>query len=222
MPLVEPRSSPAGRSTPATPPGARPSSSSTASGCSRAAGTAGRPLFEEAGYAPLDAGLARRSRDRRRGQRAPRGVRRQDGRPGRRPLRRASIGQLDEEAGVDRPLVRRAADPDPRRPRAVGGVGRDRSGAVPRRAAAADLGARSRPRRCSATRPTATAPSRSPSSSSGTRSPTRSTRTRPRSCTRPTPCPAPGAPLFQAATRQLQPVDRGRRSTRRTPSAGRS
>ena len=35
-----------------------------------------------------DAGLARRSRDRRGGQRPPRGVRRQDRRPGRRPLRR--------------------------------------------------------------------------------------------------------------------------------------
>ena len=45
-------------------------------------------VFEEAGYAPLTPGLARRPGDRRRGQRPPRGVRRQDGRPGRRPLRR--------------------------------------------------------------------------------------------------------------------------------------
>ena len=35
---------------------ARPSSSSTACGCCRAAGTAGRPLFEEAGYTPLTPG----------------------------------------------------------------------------------------------------------------------------------------------------------------------
>ena len=39
-------------------------------------------------------------------------------------------------------------------------VGGDRPGAVPRRAAAADLGAAVRRRRCSATPPTATAPSR--------------------------------------------------------------
>ena len=37
------------------------SCSSTACGCCRAAGTAGRTVFEEAGYIALDAGLARRS-----------------------------------------------------------------------------------------------------------------------------------------------------------------
>ena len=36
-------------------------------------------------------------------------------------------------------------------------------------------------------------------------SPTRSARTRPRSSTRPTPSPAPGAPLFQAAAANLNP-----------------
>ena len=51
-------------------------------------------------------------------------------------------------------------DPDPRRPRAGRGVGGHRPGAVPRRAAAADLGAEVGLARCSATRPTATAPSR--------------------------------------------------------------
>ena len=43
-------------------------------------------VFEEAGYAAADAGLAGRPGDRRGGQRASRGLRRQDGRPGRRPL----------------------------------------------------------------------------------------------------------------------------------------
>ena len=51
------------------------------------------------------------------------------------------IRKLDHEAGDRRSLVRRPADPDPGRPRPVGGVGRHRSGAVPGRAAAADLGA---------------------------------------------------------------------------------
>ena len=51
------------------------------------------------------------------------------------------IKQLDEQAGRDRPLVRRAADPDRRRSRALGRVGGDRPGAVSGRAAAADLGA---------------------------------------------------------------------------------
>ena len=46
----------------------------------------------------------------------------------------------------------------------------------------------SRPSRCSATRPTATAPSRSPTTSSATASPTPSARTRPSSSTTPTPC----------------------------------
>ena len=51
------------------------------------------------------------------------------------------IGELDEEAGGDGPLDRRAAGADDRRPRPLRGDGRDRSGPVPRRAAAADLGA---------------------------------------------------------------------------------
>ena len=84
--------------------------------------------------------LARRSRHRRGGQRPPRGLRPQDRRAGRRPLRRRHR-QAGQEAGRHRPLLRRAAHADPRRPRPVGGLGRHRSGAVPRRAAAADLGA---------------------------------------------------------------------------------
>ena len=65
--------------------------------------------------------------------------------------------QAGQEARADRALVRRTADPDPRRPRPLGGVGGDRPRAVPRRAAAADLGAEVVQRRCSATRRTATA-----------------------------------------------------------------
>ena len=59
---------------------------------------------------------------------------------GRRPLRRGDR-QARQEAGRDRALLRRPADADPRRARPLGGVGGDRPGAVPRRAAAADLGA---------------------------------------------------------------------------------
>jgi non-heme chloroperoxidase len=50
-----------------------------------------------------------------------------------------------------------------------------------------------------------TAPSRSPTSSSATASPTPSARMRRSSCTRPSPCRPPGAPLFQAATANLNP-----------------
>ena len=84
--------------------------------------------------------LAGRSRDGRRSERGPGGVRRQVGRRRGGPFR---CGRPDPrpEAGHHRPLVRRAADPDPGRSRAGGGVGRDRSGPVPGRAAAADLGA---------------------------------------------------------------------------------
>ena len=65
-----------------------------------------------------------------------------------------------QEAGDRRPFVRRAAHPDPRRTRPGRGLGRYRPGTVPRRAAAADLGAEVGVRRCWATRPTATARSR--------------------------------------------------------------
>ena len=101
-------------------------------------GPLGARVFEEAGYTALTPGWPDDPRDRRGGQGAPRGVRAQDRRPGRRPLRRGDR-QADEEAGGHRPLVRRAAGADPRRPRPVGGLGGDRPRAVPRRAAAADL-----------------------------------------------------------------------------------
>ena len=128
------------------------------------------------------------------------------------------IGELDQQAGHRRPLVRRAAHPDPRRPRAVGGVGRHRSGAVPRRAAAADLGAASRRRRCS-------------------RNPANRHRAVPLTYEQfryafanavsedeakelydTFAVPGSGAPLFQAATANLNPWTEAR-STPRTPTA---
>ena len=51
------------------------------------------------------------------------------------------IARARPEAGRDRPFVRRPADADARRARPLRGLGRDRPGAVPGRAAAADLGA---------------------------------------------------------------------------------
>ena len=129
------------------------------------------------------------------------------------------IRELDQEAGDRRSLVRRPADPDPGRSRPVGGVGRHRSGAVPGRAAAADLGA------------AVSAP----------------VLTNPLNYNRAVPLtyeqfryafanavsedeahelydtfavPAPGEPLFQAAAPTSIHGPR-RRSTRRTPTAGR-
>ena len=151
-----------------------------------------------------DAGVARRPGDGRRGQRPPRGDGEQDGRAGRRPLR-GDRPQADAAAGGHRPLLRRAAGADPGRAGAVGGDGGDRPGPLPRRAAAAVLGAQVGLAGAAATRPTGSAPSRSPTNSSATASPTPSARTRRRSSTRPTPCPAPGAPLFQAAAANLNP-----------------
>ena len=97
-----------------------------------------RTVFEAAGLHDAHAGLARRPEHGRRGERAPGGVREEVGRRRRGPLRRRGR-QADEEAGDRRPLVRRPAHADPRRPRPLGRVGRDRPGAVPWRAAAADL-----------------------------------------------------------------------------------
>ena len=134
------------RSTRPTRPAARRSCSSTASGCCRAAGTAGRTVFEEAGYAPLHAGLARRPGDRRGGQGAPRGVRPQDGRRRSPTTSRTSSASSTTKPAVIGHSFGGLLDPDPRRPRPVRGVGGDRPGAVPRRAAAADLGAASRRR----------------------------------------------------------------------------
>lgn len=51
------------------------------------------------------------------------------------------IGQLKKKASRHRALVRGAFDPDHRRPRPLGSLGGDRPRALPRRAAAAVLGA---------------------------------------------------------------------------------
>ena len=103
-------------------------------------------VFEEAGYARAHARLARRSRDGRRGQGASRGLRAQDRRPGRRPLRRGDRA-ADEEAGRDRALVRRAAHADRRR----AAVSRRRRSRSTRRRSAACC--RCRSRRCARPRP---------------------------------------------------------------------
>ena len=77
-----------------------------------------RTVFEEAGYTTLAPGLARRSEHRRRGEPAPRGLRPQD-------VGQIAdhfedvIGELTKKPAIDRPLLRRAAHPDPRRPRAA-------------------------------------------------------------------------------------------------------
>ena len=68
------------------------------------------------------------------------------------------IGQLEQEARRDGALVRRPAHADRRRPRALGGLGRDRPRAVPRRAAAADL--RAARRECRAAQPAQLEPRR--------------------------------------------------------------
>ena len=176
-----------------------------------------RPLAAAEQLGPLGDACSRRPatrRSRRAGRTTPRRSRRPTRTPRCSPTRpsarspttsREVIGRLDQEAGRDRALVRRPADADRRRPRPR----RPPPSRSTRRRSAACCRCRSRrcarPRRCSATRPTATAPSRSPTSSSATASPTPSARTRPRSSTRPSPCRRPGAPLFQAATANLNP-----------------
>ncbi len=162
-------------------------------------------VFEEAGYTALTPGWPDDPETVEEANANPEVFAEQDRRPGRRPLRRRSIEALDEKPAVighsfGGLLTQILAGRGARR-----GLGRDRPGAVPRRAAAADLGAEVRAARCSATRPTATARCRSPTSSSATPSPTRSARTRPRSSTTTFAVPAPGAPLFQAATANLNP-----------------
>ena len=196
----------------------RRSCSSTASGCCPSSWDRWAALFEEAGYVALTPGWPD----------DPETVAEANAHP--EVFARKTVGQvadhfeeiireLDAQAGRHRPLLRRAARADPRRPRAGRRVGGDRSGAVPRRAAAADLGAEVGARRCSATRPTAAAPCRSPTSSSASASPTPSARTRRRSSTRPSPCPPPARrssrPRRRTSTRGPRP-----RSTRKNPDRG--
>ena len=117
----------------------------------------------------------------------------------------AIIRGLDREAGRHRPLVRRPAGADPRRARAGGGDGRHRPGAVPRRAAAAVLGAEVRlagPGQPGQPQPRGPADLRAVPLRLRQR---RQRGRRPRSFTRPSPCRRAGAPLFQAATANLNP-----------------
>ena len=97
-------------------------------------------LFEEAGYATLTPGWPDDPETVEEAKAHPEVFAHKIDRAGRRPLRRGDRQALTE-AGDHRPLVRRAAHPDPSPAGARGGVGGHRPGAVPRRAAAADLGA---------------------------------------------------------------------------------
>ena len=76
---------------------------------------------------------------------------------------------------------------------------------VPRRAAVADQGRRSR---CSRTRPTATGPSASRTSSGTTRSPTRSPRRSRARCTSATTSPPPAAIFWGSALANIHPGHR--------------
>ena len=129
------------------------------------------------------------------------------------------IGELDKKPAVIGHSLRR-----PARPRSSPGAAsrrppsrstRRRSGACCRCRSPRS----SRRRRCSATRPTATAPCRSPTTSSATRSPTPSPRTRPSSCTTTFAVPASGRAALPGRHRQPQPVDRGEGRHARTPTA---
>ena len=121
-------------------PGSCQSCSSMGSGCSRAAGIAGRRSSSEAGYTTLAPGWPD----------DPDTVEEALANP--EVFADKTVGQVadhfagrdrqaGQEAGRDRTLLRRPADPDPGRSRPVGGGGCDRPGALPRRAAPADLGA---------------------------------------------------------------------------------
>ena len=109
-----------------------------------------------------------------------------------------------QEARDHRPLLRRPARADPRRPRTCRGDGRDRPGAVPRRAAAAALGAE-----------VGVAGARQPRQPQSRRAahlravPLRVRQRRQRDEAKELyetyAVPASGAPLFQAATANLNP-----------------
>ena len=141
------------------PPGSSQSSSSTACGCCRAAGTAGPQVFEEAGYTPLTPGWPD----------DPETVEEANAHPevfADKTVGQVAdhfedvIGRLDKKpAIIGHSFGGLLAQILAGRGLSAASV-RDRPGAVPRRAAAADLGTASRPRRCSATPPTATAPCR--------------------------------------------------------------
>ena len=129
--------------------------------------------------------------------------------------------QADEEAGRDRPLVRR---PPRRRSSPVAGSRRPPSRSTRHRSAACCRcrSRRSRPRRpCSATRRTTTAPCRSRTSSSATRFANAVSEDEAKELYETYAVPAPGAPLFQAATANLNPWTEVEGRHRRIPTAAR-
>ena len=183
----------------------RRSSSCTGCGCCRAAGTAGPSCSRRPGTPPLAPGWPDDPETVAEANAPPRGVRPQVGRR-RSPTtsRTSSAGSTRKPAIIGHSfgglLTQILAGRGLR-----GGVGGHRPGAVPGRAAAADLRAAVGVPGAAATRPTATAPCRSPTSSSATRSPTRSTEDEAKELYETYAVPAPGEPLFQAATANLNP-----------------
>ena len=160
-------------------------------------------VFEEAGYAALTPGWPDDPTPSRRPTPTPRSSRTRPS--GRSPTTSTSHPPARQEAGRHRALLRRAADADPRRPRAR----RPSRWRSTRRRSAACCRCRS-PRsvglaRCSATRPTATAPCRSPTSSSATAFANAVSEDEAKELYETYAVPAPGAPLFQAATANLNP-----------------
>ena len=189
-----------------------------ASGCSRAAGTAGQSCSRAPASPPLTPGWpddpetvadAKAHPEVFAGKTVG-----QVGRPLRVGDRRA-----EREAGGDRTFVRRAADADRRGPRALR---RRRSRSTRRRSAACSRCRclrSGRRRRCCAIPSTAGGRSRSPTSSSATPSRTRSPRARRGSSTRRTPCRLPGCPSSKPRPRTSIRGPR-RRSTPATPARG--
>ena len=96
--------------------------------------------FEEAGYSAVAPGWPDDPETVAEANGAPEVFARKSHRRHRRPLR-GRHPPARPRSRRRRPLLRRPADADPRRPRARRRVGRHRPRAVPRRAAAADLGA---------------------------------------------------------------------------------
>ena len=165
--------------------------------------------------------LARRPRDRRGGQAHPEVFADKTRRPGRRPLRR----RHRPARARSRPSIGHSfgglLDPDPRRPRARGRDGRDRPGAVPRRAAAADLGAAvgvARAGQPGQPQPRRPAHLRAVPLRVRQR---RRARTRPRQLYDDLRRAGAGRAALPGRDGEPQPVDRGEGRHRRTPSAGR-
>ena len=188
----------------ATPPDGRRSCSSTASGCCRAAGTAGPRLFEDAGYATLTPGWPDDPDTVEEANATPRGVRPQDRRPGRRPLRRgdrrARPASRPSSATPSAGCSRRSSPAAASRPRRSRSTRRPFRGVLPLPISA--LKSASPVLGNPANR---TAPSRSPTTSSATPSPTRSSEDEAKELYETYAVPAAGAPLFQAAAANLNP-----------------